>query len=131
MHGIFCSCGVFWGGRGLHDSVFLVNCVRPAFPETGRDSASLTWNVGVNSCKAPWPVPPAEDSFSPVPARSRWGSSWGQPKGAAADLGDGPDREVSWAGLCGLCLSSFCIFVSVCQRDLATFFNHFSQCSHF
>lgn len=40
---------------------------------------------------------PAEVSSSPVPARSRCGSSWGQAEGLSADLGGKPDREVSWA----------------------------------
>lgn len=73
-----------------YDSVFIINRVgscRSAFPETGRDGTSLTLNVDVNYCSAPWPVPqlttppgqalPAADGGVPGAHRRERPPTWG------------------------------------------------------
>lgn len=115
-------------GLGVHNKL----CKQPgsAFSETGRDSTSLTSNVGVKFCRASWPVPPAEDSGSPEPSpcRKLMGKCLGQPEGTSADRGGEPDREVSSAGLCGFCvLLHFCVCMS---EEPGNSPSHFSWGSH-
>lgn len=116
------GCMVFSALEGfvfffLCDSVFIINRVGSAFPETERDSMSLTLNVDINSYTAPWPVPRAEDS-------------WGQAGGTSANLGGEPDREVSWSWSSW----SFFVLLHFCKclsEEPGNLFKPLSLCSHF